>query len=589
MTDTKQAVISKKIAPALVTVLALLWGVTGSALAQTPITARVDRTTIAADEQLVLTVTVTGDFLTIPRPDLSQIEDFVVVNSSTSTQVSIVNGKMTSQGVYIYRVQPLAEGALTIAPISINLNGQVYQTDPIDIEVLPAGTQTQPPAAPDNGTPSTTEQDFFVEAEVDNDAPYLGEQVIYVFRFYQAVNFFGQPDYRPPAFTDFWSRQIIDQPHYNRQVNGKNYLVTEIRTALFPANLGQLTIDPARLVIPGGMFEPDIRLESDPVTVIAKPLPDGAPPEFSGSVGEFEIRARLNQQETKINEPLTLVIEIEGEGNIETITEPTMPDIPNWRFFDSQASSRIDSKKDVLSGIRSFERLVVPGQAGQQEFPSIQFTFYNPKSGHYETVRTGPIPVNILPDDNSQGLPLITGSGAGQQSVGLLATDIQHIKPAPASLNTPQVVSVVGRVVYWSAWIMPLFAIGGAWIWKRRQLRLERDPAYARSIIARKRALAILSEAQVAGEDVSGAAGRALLGFLSDKLDKPTTGLTIAELTALLQKSGVDGGLVARIKDVLLQVDVGRYAPISAGDEKTLVSETRLLINELEKSFGGRG
>ncbi len=588
MTDRKQAVISKKIAPALVTILTLLWGLSGSALAQTPITARVDRTTIAADEQLVLTVTVTGDFLTIPRPDLSQIEDFVVVNSSTSTQVSIVNGKMTSQGVYIYRVQPLAEGALTIAPVSINLNGQVYQTDPIDIEVLPAGTQTQPPAAPDNGTPSTTEQDFFVEAEVDNDTPYLGEQVIYVFRFYQAVNFFGQPDYRPPAFTDFWSRQIIDQPHYNRQVNGKNYLVTEIRTALFPANLGQLTIDPARLVIPGGMFEPDIRLESEPVTVTAKPLPDGAPPDFSGSVGEFEVRARLNQQETKVNEPLTLVVEIEGEGNIETITEPAMPDMPNWRFFDSQASSRIDSKKDVLSGIRSFERLVVPGQAGSQEFPSIQFTFYNPKSGQYETVRTEPIPVNILPDDNSQGLPLITGSGAGQQPVDLLATDIQHIKPAPSSLNTPQVVSVVGRVVYWTAWIMPLFAIGGAWVWKRRQLRLERDPAYARSIIARKKALAILSEAQLAGSDVPGAAGRALLGFLSDKLDKPTAGLTIAELTALLQKSGVDGGLVARIKDVLLQVDVGRYAPISAGDEKTLVSETRLLINDLEKSFGGR-
>jgi len=54
-----------------------------SVLAQAPITAKVDRTTIAADEQLILTVTVTGDFLSIPRPDMSAVQDFAVVSSST--------------------------------------------------------------------------------------------------------------------------------------------------------------------------------------------------------------------------------------------------------------------------------------------------------------------------------------------------------------------------------------------------------------------------------------------------------------------------------------------------------------------------
>ena len=73
-------------------------------LAQNPITARIEQTSVPADEQITLTVTVSGDFLTIPRPDISQIENFVVVSSGQSTQVSIVNGKMTSQGVFIYRL-----------------------------------------------------------------------------------------------------------------------------------------------------------------------------------------------------------------------------------------------------------------------------------------------------------------------------------------------------------------------------------------------------------------------------------------------------------------------------------------------------
>lgn len=585
----EHAKITNKIILALVIALMLMLGPVAKSLAQTPITARVDRTTVAADEQLVLTVTVTGDFLTIPRPDLSQIKDFVVVNSSTSTQVSIVNGKMTSQGVYIYRVQPLSEGQLEIAPIVVNIDGQEYATDPIAIEVLPAGTPSQPSNTPEGDQPSTIDgQEYFVEAEVDNEYPYLGEQIIYTFRFFQAINFFGQPDYRPPSFTDFWSRQIINQPHYDTVVDGQKYLVTEIRTALFPANLGELTIEPARLVIPGGMFEPDVKLEANPVTVSVKPLPENAPDDFSGAVGQFEIRSSLNDTQTKVNEPLTLRVEIEGQGNIETLTEPTLPEMPGWRYFESQASTRIDSSQEVLSGVRSFERLVVPGQAGEREFPAISFSFYNPKTDQYETVSTSPIPVTVLPDDSSRGLPLVTGQNSGQASLELLATDIQHIKPVPYSLNTPRVVSVMGRVVYWSAWILPLFAIGAAFVWKRHQLRLERDPAYARFISARRRALSLLTEAQAVHTDVSGAVGRALLGYLSDKLNSPTSGLTTGELAAKLQRAGMQSEHISRIKDVLHQVDVGRFAPISGGDEKTLVAETRLLINDLEDVFGKR-
>ena len=283
-------------------------------LAQSPITAEVDQTRLTIDEQVILTVTVNGDFLNIPRPDLSQLQNFVVVSSSTSTQVSIVNGKMTSQGVFIYRLQPLEEGNLIIASIEVNIGGQIYQTEPIEIEVVADDRPGTPPAqaVPETGTPDALRgQDFFVEAEVDNSSPYLGQQIIYTFKLYQAVSFFGQPDYTPPTFTDFWSSEILSQPHYNIQADGREYVVTEIRTALFPANLGLITIEPAGLVIPGGLLNPDIKLETEPITVDVRPLPAGAPADFSGAVGQFEIRANLSAVESKVNEPITLVVEVE--------------------------------------------------------------------------------------------------------------------------------------------------------------------------------------------------------------------------------------------------------------------------------------
>lgn len=562
------------------------------ALAQSPISARVERTSLAIDEQLVLHVTITGDFLKIPRPDLAQLQDFVVVSSSTSTQVSIVNGKMTSQGVFIYRLQPLREGKLIIAPISVNISGQLYQTDPIEIEVFAAGIAPSNPNAPEAGGSNTLRgQDFFVEAEVDNPTPYLGQQVIYIFRIYQAVNFPpGQPDYTPPAFTDFWSSEILAQPHYNTRVNERDYLVTEILTALFPANLGSITVEPASLVIPGGLLNPDIRLETNPVTIDVRPLPEGAPEDFSGAVGQFDISASLSQFESKINEPLTLVIKVEGTGNIQTLGEPKLPDMPHWRFFESQISTSTETSDGILRGSRTFERLVVPGQPGEQLFPPVVFSYYDPAVEAYQVISTDPIPVTILPDVSVPAPPVASSpAGSDKQTVDLIVSDIRHIKPIPVSLNLANRTSLPERVIYWGCWAFPALLIGVTYIWQRQKRRLREDTAYARFLRAKRVASKILDSARPVGsDDYASVANRALLGYLSDKLNTPTVGLTNDNLINLLRQSELEANLVERIGRLLHQFDIGRFAPISEGDGEAMIVETKTMINILERSFSKR-
>ncbi len=363
-----------------------------------PITAEVDRTILSTNEQLILSIKVTSDFLDIPSPDLSQLTDFIIVNSSTSTQVSIINGELTTQGVFVYSLEPLREGGLVIGPISVNIDGQIYQTDPIDIRVISGASSA--PIVPTSELPETFQgQDFFVEAEIDNPTPYPGQQIIYTFRFYKAmwVPLIEQPDYQPPSFTNFRGQAILSQPIYNNiTARGKEYIVAEIRTALFPANLGQVTIDPARIVIPKINFPYDLVLETEPVRIEVQSLPDGAPADFNRAVGQFEISARLSRNQGLVGEPISLFLEIKGPGNIENFIPP-LPQLPNWRFFNITPSTTTEIRGQILYSTYHIERLMVPDQPGDYTLPSINFSYFDPKDVAYHTISTNPIPITIQP------------------------------------------------------------------------------------------------------------------------------------------------------------------------------------------------
>ncbi|HXV98569.1 MAG TPA: BatD family protein, partial [Anaerolineae bacterium] len=547
------------------------------ALAQaSPITAEVDRTILSTKEQLTLTVTVTGEFLDIPSPDLSQLNDFVVVESSTSTQVSIINGDLTTQGVFVYRLQPLREGGLVVSPISINIDGQIYQTNPIDIRVVAGSAPAAPTSAPPSTAPNTLQgQDFFVEADIDNPTPYLGQQITYTFKLYQAATFIGQPDYQPPSFTNFWSQTIVAQPTYNTSAGGRDYLVTEIRTALFPANLGPVTITPAKIVIPNFPYQ-DIVLETESITIDVQSLPVGAPADFKGAVGQFEISAGVSENEGKVNEPVTLIVEIKGAGNIEALVEPALPELPNWRAFESQAQSTVEVQGDTVYGTRRFERLIVPGQPGDYTIPPISFSYYDPQTDQYRTISTQPIPVIVQPGESEDLPPPIVAAGSEKQQVSLLAGDIRHIKPVPASLNSEES-SLLDQPLYWSGWMLPALVVGGVWLWQHRRQYLLMNTAYARSQRAKRAAQKILIEAQRSGGDSYAAAHRALLGYLSDKLNRPTAGLTTDNLVALLKTTQLDPALIQRTQANLDQIDVGRFAPGRDAAVGSFMAETHKL------------
>jgi len=311
--------------PVMLIILLLLPVAPSYAQANGVIAATVDRTQLSTDETLTLAVTLNANVSNPPSPTLPSLEGFNIVGSGSSSQISIVNGAISSQLIYNYHLQPYATGDLVIEPISVTLNGQTFTTEPIAVQVT-QGTGTPTTVPPANPTAPTSDefrgQELFVEAEVDNPTPYLGEQVTYTFRFYEAFGSFGQPQYEAPTFTGFWSENQTDQSQYQVQAGKQFYNVTELRIVLFPSMAGSITVEPARLVVPGGFFSSGATLQTQPVTLDIKPLPANAPDSFNGAVGQFALNGTVDATQGKVNEPITWRVTISGQGNLNVIPDP---------------------------------------------------------------------------------------------------------------------------------------------------------------------------------------------------------------------------------------------------------------------------
>jgi len=597
--------------PLMILALIFITGLTNTtptfAQAREPIVAGVDKLELSTDDTVILTVVVDVASRNVPQPELPGLDGFSIAGTSTSTQLSMINGVISNNVVYNYRLQPYRTGTLTIEPIKLTLNGQTYFTNPIDIVVTQGTGQTQPPgrSQQDFKAPSSLgNNDLFVEALVDNPEPYVGEQTNYIFRYYEALDsvrlpsiFGGQPDYQPPALTGFWAEGDIDVTSYRVSANGRIYNVTELTQVLFPTAAGEQIIDPARITITGNGLSNDAVLDTEPVVVDVRPAPEGAPASFTGAVGQFDIRAELDRAQTQVDEPVTMKITVEGQGNISTASDPAWTEIDGWRIFDDASTLNTQVEDGRVRGSHTYERLMVPTVAGQFTVPPVEYTYFDPVSDQYTTVATDPMVINVAPGIGAPGPIMAAGAvvNSTDSPTALTADDIDpmivaSLRPVPATLETINA-PLTARTWYWLLWGVPLAALAGGFVWQRRQSHLERNAAAVRSSRARKKAHKAIAkgrkrraQGQGLGPDEFVAAGNILTEYLSDKVQKPIAGMTNDAIYEELSRHGASDELIYRSLGCLDNHEHNLYSPagVAVATPAQLLDEAEALVDELD-------
>ena len=426
----------------------------------------------------------------------------------------------------------------------------------------------------------------------EDPRPYIGQETAYVFRFYRAGGLLVQPrDYDGPDFIGFWSTDETNEGTYGAQAAGRAYRVTELRTILFPTVTGKLTIGPSSLTVPiamsGSFFRRDATLTTKPVEVDVRPLPDGAPDGFTGAVGQLDIRARVDRRVGVVGDPLTLTVTVTGRGNFENMPDPAWPDMPEWRSFDSAATVDTSVNSGRVSGRKVYERVLIPNRAGDLEIPAIVYPYFDPEAGEYWTASTEPIRVSVAP---APGGPLAPTADAGE-TAEREASDVRHIKAAPSRLRTGGG-GLASNALYWAAWAAPPALL--ALVYALRRLRGRLLPAGPPNRRARRSAEALLAEARWGGGEPHEAAGRALTGYLSDRLGRPAAGLTQDAIAELLARRSAAPETIERTLRCLAASEGGRFAPggddSDAGDEPAgqqtgLLDEAAAVIDALEEEL----
>lgn len=544
--------------------------------------------------------------------------------SSYSSHSQWINGKMTMETVvsYTHILRANRVGTLTIPPATIRVGRKDYKTNELKISV--AGNGSQPDAQ--GGSPGTDTSEgttiagegsdpVFLRVIPSDREVYIGEQFVSTLKVYTRVNTRPVSASKDLPYEGFYKKSLDPDASATRQdINGEQYVTQVIqRHILIPQKSGKIVIEPyeSEWMLQqrvqrrsnnnvfdsffddpffNGVQEIPTSLFTMPVIINVKPLPEGAPAGFTGGVGSFTLKAGLSTEEVDVNEALSLKITVSGSGNLPLMGEPEVNLPPDHDLYDVSRSVNTSVSGNRISGSVTYEYPIVARHAGRFRIAPIQFAWFDPASGSYRTTTTQEFTFTVLKGDTENATGTVYVPGIMQESVENLGTDIRDITRTAPELATVAN-SLMGqrwyRLSYLVIAILALIVILFIKTVSRRNadLRLVRNRQANRS--ARHR-LKLADKFRKSKDEnrFYDEIGKAIWGYLSDKLGIATSGLSREAIYGELASRGVKQDLLTEFSRILDESEFARFAPPSGSSGvDQLFNDTVQLIRNLENSL----
>ena len=215
--------------------------------AQVKFEAKVSKQKLGINERLRVDFEMNKDGDNFSPPNFS---NFTVGGPNQSVSNSWINGVRTYKKTYTYFLTPKKRGHFTIGQATINIDGEIYKTLPLKIQITGAVDKPKDP----NDPSYIASENIHLVAEVSKTNPYLNEAITVVYKLYvsPSISVDNWNEIDSPRYNDFWSQNINTQGQkvQNGTYNGKDYRFLILRKAvLYPQKTGKLNIEPLSLDI----------------------------------------------------------------------------------------------------------------------------------------------------------------------------------------------------------------------------------------------------------------------------------------------------------------------------------------------------
>ena len=547
-----------------------------------------------ASFQLSYTYSGSEDFERVTEPKVAGLQVLYGPARQQMSSFQSVNGRnsSTSSVSLTYTLMAERTGSITIPAATATIGGKRVNVHGATVSVLPPDKNA--PAGRSQSGGATTTGSYFFRALPGATVVYEKQAFPIRYKLY-ATTEFEISSYEAPQYDGFLSEKQADDGRRQLQLEtyqGRNYRTVDILSeVLFAQRSGTLTIPPSKigLRVPiaqadddpffGSSMMGDREVRSAPVTIQVRPLPiEGKPADFSGAVGSFRMRAELLSKTPKTNESLTIRLTLEGTGNLKQVTSPTISFPQDFEVYDPKETYEEKISATEVYGKKIIEYFAIPRHTGAVTIPALTFSYFDPHLGRYETLHSQAFSLQI-----AQGRETASDdrSSLRQQEQLLRQLYADGALGVPAGLQWAQ---------SWSYLLLfPLLALLGliAYLVIDRERGLRADSlgykASRANSVATKRLRTARKLLEAGARDAFYEETlRALWGYLGDKLRLPGSELSRASVSELLRSRGLDEETIARLTNVIDEVEFARYAPAKEGDMQALYDTTAEVISAID-------
>jgi len=516
---------------------------------------------------------------------------------------SWVNGVQSFSKTYTYFLTPRSKGNFTIGQAEVTINGEIYKTSPIEIEVTNAVKKPNDP----NNVEGQIDGNIHLVAEVSNPNPYLNEGITIIYKLYfrNPISVSDVSELETPSYGDFWSHLIkIGRAEINMRGTFKGESYNEVvwrKAVLYPQKSGNLILEPLTLdltlSLPSNrrdLFGRRILTQSQKTittgekVIKVKDLPKKNKPEnFSGAVGKFDFDLILNKNTLKASESFQAKIKVRGKGNLNLFNLPSI-NVPNTlEVYEPEHNEKVKVTLSGIQGTVEDSYTIVPQFQGKYPIPSIEFTYFDPKLEAYKTLFSQELIVDVY-DGPTSGLPSVNNSlSKSKNSIVPNDSSFRFIK-LDTKLQQKNQKIFWRSYLFWTLLFIPIVLIITSILIKKYILNQTEDLTTRKQKRAQQLAKKYLSSAKKVIQDQAKfyeALERALHNYLKAKLKIETTELSKSKIQKLLNDKGIDKQISSEYVEVIENCERARYAPGSSINTKEDLEKSGELISKIDRQI----